>query len=91
MNLDCTPHSGTFSFIDWLIVIPVLPLPVLVLFDGGPWNISWGKLPQVPVGLYFLYAAYAVFHVYGCNWVIPVLFCVAAGFFINAFLQRPNR
>jgi hypothetical protein len=57
-----------------------------------PWEqwIPWGKLPQIPLGLYFLYVTYAAFHIYGCHWAVLISFGFAIGFLINGFLQRPN-
>jgi len=92
MVIDCAPLSGGMSVLDWLIVAPLIPLaPVLVTWwlPLERW-IPWSKLPQFPLGLYFLYATYVCFHIYGCSWVLLCPLMFSFYFLIQAFRTKPN-
>jgi len=92
MSIDCSPLSGDWSVVDVLIVAPLIPLaPVLVTW-WLPWErwIPWSKIPQFPLGLYFLYATYVAFHIYGCSWVVLSPLGFSMYFLIQAFRNRSN-
>ena len=81
------------SALDWLIIVPLLPLAPVVIIWWLPWErwIPWSKFQPIHLGLYFVYATFACFHFFGREWVVlgPLVFAIY--FLLQGLRSRSKR
>jgi hypothetical protein len=82
-------NMANWSVIDWLIVIPVLPLiPVL-----ATWFLPWEdwlpkKIPKIVLGPYLLYAAFSAWHFGFDAWIVFFAIAMGLGVLIAGVVER---
>ncbi len=82
------------KILDIIIFIPLLPfLLIYLLYEMIPWE-KWlervsVKLPrniiELALGSYAIYASFAIWHLWGFEWYVPLLCMVGIALLIIAF------
>lgn len=79
--------------IDWIILVPVLPLVPLVATWWLPWEfwVPWKKIPKALGGPYLLYVSFAAWHFKLALWLVMLLALVGLVLCIAAMNEVTNR